>query len=217
MRQLVDDADQAPPLLAEVQERQAEQHREEQHLQNLALGEGVHDRRRNDVHQEVHGAEALRRGRVGGHRLRVERAGVGVDAGARLEDIDDDQANHERHRRDDLEVDQRADANAADVLHVAHARDPHDDGAEDDRCDDHPNEPDEAVAKRPHRRTGVGPEVAEHDSNGDAGQDLEVQMGVERLLRTVGHRQEPLRSRGILVSRARSVKRSGRDMKANEV
>ena len=37
---------------AEALEREAEQHRDQQHLQNVALRERVHDARRNDVEHE---------------------------------------------------------------------------------------------------------------------------------------------------------------------
>ena len=88
--------------------------------------------------------------RVGGDRLGVERAGIDVHAGAGLPQIDDDQPDDQGHRGHDLEVDQRLDADPADLLHVLHAGDAVDDGAEDDRRDQHLDQLDERIAERLH-------------------------------------------------------------------
>ena len=63
--------------------------------------------------------------------------------------------------RHDLEVHERAQPDAADVLHRAHVRDADDDGREDDRRDQHLHELDEAVAERPHRRRALRRDEAE--------------------------------------------------------
>ena len=52
----------------EPQQRQAEQHREEQHLQDVAARERADDGVGNDVEQEIDRAQVLRRGRVGATR-----------------------------------------------------------------------------------------------------------------------------------------------------
>ena len=70
---------------------------------------------------------------VVGDGVGVERRRVGVEARARLEHVGDDQADGERERRDDLEIEQRLAADAADLLHVPGAGNAEDDGAEDDR------------------------------------------------------------------------------------
>ena len=118
---------------------------------------------------------------VGGDCLGVERRRVDVHAGARLHDVDDDQADDQRDRADDLEVEQRQAAGLADLLHVLHAGDADDDGAEDDRRDDHLDQLDEAVAERLHRLAGLRAEVAEQDADDDRDDDLEVERLVERL------------------------------------
>ena len=74
--------------------------------------------------------------------------GIDVEARARPEHVDDGEADHQRDRRDDFEVEQGLAADAADLLHVAGAGDAEDDGAEDDRADQHLDERDEAVAER---------------------------------------------------------------------
>jgi hypothetical protein len=76
-------------------------------------------------------------------------------------DVDDDQADDQRDGADDLEVQDRQAAGLADLLHVFHAGDADDDGAEDDRRDDHLDQLDEAVAQRLHRRAGFGVEMTQ--------------------------------------------------------
>ena len=73
-------------------QREAEQHGEQQHLQDVALGERIDDARRNDVQQEI--GHALHRAgrRVLRHRARIERGDVDVHAGAGLHHVDDDEA-----------------------------------------------------------------------------------------------------------------------------
>ena len=82
-----------PPKLVQ---REAEQHREQQHLQDLALGEGVDHRARDHVEQEVGGRLHLARPGVGGDGLGVERRRVDVHARARLHQVDDHQADDQR-------------------------------------------------------------------------------------------------------------------------
>ena len=73
----------------------------------------------------------------------------------------------ERQHRGELEVDQRAKPDAADLLHRAHLRDADDDRAEDDRRDQHLDELDEPVAERLHRRRALRIEEAEDDADRD--------------------------------------------------
>ena len=160
MRELIDDSDKRFPLLAEVQQGQPEQHREKEHLQNLAFGERVHDRGRNDVQEKVDRAQMLSIGGVGCHDLGIKRGRIGVDAHAGLEHVDHDEANHQREGRDDLEIDERPDTNPADVLHVAHLCDAHHHCRKDDGRDEHADQLDETVTQGPHGRAGAGPEVS---------------------------------------------------------
>ena len=69
-----------PPKLVQ---REAEQHREQQHLQDLALGEGVDEVVGMMFSRKSTRALHLARAGVGGDALGVERAGVDVHAGAR--------------------------------------------------------------------------------------------------------------------------------------
>ena len=79
-------------------QREGEQDGEEQHLQDLALGEGADHGGRDDVHEEVDGALLAGLGGVGCDRLGVERCRVDVHAGAGLPQVDDDQADDQRER-----------------------------------------------------------------------------------------------------------------------
>src|SRR6185369_9185537 len=53
------------------------------------------------------------------------------------------------------------------------------DGTEDDRCDDHLDQLDEAVAQRLHGCAGFRGEVPENNTDRDCGQDLEIQMVIK--------------------------------------
>ena len=128
-----------------------EQHGEEQHLEDLALGEGADDGVRDDVQQELDGALLPAPWSCSAAIALVSSvAGIDVHAGAGLHDVDDDEADDQRERRDDLEIEQRLEADAADLLHVVHAGDAVHDRAEDDRRDQHLDQLDEAVAERLH-------------------------------------------------------------------
>ena len=161
---------------SERQRGEAEQHREQQHLQDLAARERVDDGVGDDVEEEVDRGQAPST-RTCSWRPRSCRAMAGsmVEAAARLQDVDDDQTDDQRERRDDLEVDQRPDADAADLLHLAHVRDADDDRGEHDRRDQHLDELDEAVAERPHGGAPLGRHEPENHAGGDADQDLDVE------------------------------------------
>jgi hypothetical protein len=182
VRDLLDEVEDGCPAAAELVQREAEQHREQQHLQDLALGERVDDGVRDDVEQEADRGLHLARPGVGGDLLGVERVRVDVHAGTGLDGVDHHQADDQRDRAHDLEVEEREAAGLADLLHVLHAGDADDDGAEDDRRDHHLDQLDEAVAERLHRLAGLRPEMAEDDADDDRGDHLRVERLVERLL-----------------------------------
>src|SRR5215813_13107113 len=119
---------------------------------------------------------------VGGDGLRIELCGIRMHARARLHHVDEYETDDEGGRRDDLEVDDRPQADAADLLHVAHLRDADDDGAEDDRRNHHANQLHEAVAKRPHRRAEARVHLPQNDADDDAYDDLKPEAGVQWLL-----------------------------------
>jgi hypothetical protein len=173
MRQMVDQVHQLLSQRPHVQHGDAEQHGEEQDLQDVARRERVDDRRRDDVHQEVGDRQVGGARRIRGDGGGIELRRVRVDALAGLHDVHEHEADEERHCRDDLEVDERAQADAADLLHVAHLRDADDDRAENDRRNHHPYQLDEGVAERLHRRAASGIEIAQQNPRDDADNHLE--------------------------------------------
>ncbi len=157
--------------------RDAGQDRDQQHLQQVALGEGVEEAGRDDAPgcgRRVVWPRPWRRWRL----LAVERRRVGVEAGAGLHDLADEHADQQRERRDHLEVDQRLQADAADLLEVAHRRDAVHDGAEDDRRDHHADQAMKASPSRFMRLAGLGREHAEQHAEDDRDQHLDVQLPI---------------------------------------
>ena len=92
----------APRL--QVQHRQPEQHREQQHLQDVAAGKRTDDAVGNDVQEELGDAGMGSARRVGGDAFGIERRRVHVHARTRLHDRDDDQSDDQRERGDHFEV-----------------------------------------------------------------------------------------------------------------
>ena len=87
---------------------------------------------------------------VGGGAAACEAAGSERESDAGLADVDGEQADDQRESGDDLEVDERLDAHAADALDVAVAGDADDEHGEDERSDDALDEPKEDVGEEAH-------------------------------------------------------------------
>jgi hypothetical protein len=92
---------------------------------------------------------------ISGNRLRVEGRGIDVEAGARVQQLADDEADRQRQRGHDLEVEQCLHADPPDLRQVAHGSDAVHDGAEDHRRDHHLDELDEPIAERLERGAGL--------------------------------------------------------------
>jgi len=134
----------------------------------------------DDVHQELYGALLLGLGHEALDRAGVDGAGVDVHAGAGLQGVGNDQPDDQRERGQHLEIDQRLEADAADLLHVLHAGDAVHHRAEYDRRDDHLDRLDEGVAEGLHLLAELRVEMAEQDAERDRGQHLEVEAPEER-------------------------------------
>ena len=171
----------APPASPEPMQREAKQDREQQHLQDLALREGVDDRGGNDAEQDVRRALAACGADILGDPSGIERRGIDVHPGAGPNHVHHHQPDDERERGDDFEIQQREPTGLADGLHVADAGDAGDDGAKDDRRDHHSHELDEAVAERLHRRARRRMEIPQRDAGNRRHQHLSVQRSVEGL------------------------------------
>ena len=129
----------------------------------------------------------LRRRRILRHGSRIGRGRGEPDSGARLQQRDDTQPDRQGRGRHDLEIDQRAQTNPADVLHRAHVGNADNDGREHNWRDHHFDELDEAVAQRFHGRCPFGRHESKQHSERDPGQYLEVQAGKQQFARRARH------------------------------
>ena len=99
---------------------------------------------------------------------------VSAEAGAGLDDLADEDADDEGEAGDDLEVNEGFDADATDLLEVAHGGDAVDDGAEDDGGDHHADEADEGVTEPFEGFGEIRGGDAQDDGQGDGDQDLDI-------------------------------------------
>src|SRR5580704_701409 len=109
----------------------AEQQRNEQDLQDVALGKGVDNGVRNDVGEELGDALSFRLARIFRYGLGVQRERIDIETISRTYHIANDEADDQRKRGDGFEVQQRLAADTADLLHVLHTGDSRDQGAKD--------------------------------------------------------------------------------------
>ncbi len=91
----VEDVDERLGALAELAQRQPEQHGEEQHRQDVAAGEGADEAVGHDVQQEIDQCQRLRILDIARDQLGVEAGGVGVDAGAEVIEVADGDADEQ--------------------------------------------------------------------------------------------------------------------------
>ena len=124
----------------------------------------------------------LRLGDVGRDGIRIDRRRIDVEAAAGLKDFADDEADRQRHRRDDFEIDQRLQPDAADAFQIAHRRNAVHHRAEDHRRDHHLDQRDEAVAERLQLLAEIGKETADQDAERDRDQDLNIEDLVPGLM-----------------------------------
>ena len=167
--------------LAKSHQGKAEQNREQQHLQDLALGEGADHRVGNDVQEEIDALLGFGLLGEAGDFRRISHAAA--EAGAGTHQISDEQSDHKRKCRDDLEIDQRLDADAADLLGILDMRNARDNRAEDDRRDHHLDQLDEAFAERldPVVRRICRLKPAENRAEQDRDQHLDIENFVPGL------------------------------------
>src|SRR5690606_10457048 len=97
----------------------------------------------------------------------------------------DAEADEERERRDDLEVEERLAAHAPDGLEVAGLRDTGDDRRDQDRDDDRLDERDERLREELEERVGrgvlvLGQKPAEDDAEDEADEDVEGARAPDR-------------------------------------
>jgi hypothetical protein len=83
-------------VIPQAGEGEAEQERDEQHLQDLPIGKRPHEGIRDDMEHKIHRGAVLRRGGVLRNRLGIERGDVRIDPHARLDPVDHEQPDDER-------------------------------------------------------------------------------------------------------------------------
>src|SRR6266480_2192641 len=106
--QTVQEVDKWPAARACQRQRKAEEQRDKEHLKDVSPRERVED-----------------------------RGGVDIEAATGMHQVTDNESDQKRKCRDKFEIQQSLTADTADFLHVFHARNPGDQGAEDDQRDDH--------------------------------------------------------------------------------
>ena len=166
--------DERPTLLAELGERQAEQHGEQQHLHNLPFRERADGRVGDDVHQVIDRVQVLGLRRIGLYRLGVEAGRIGIDAGSGPIEIGDHETDEEGDRGQHLEIDQRLQSDAPDLLQIAHLGNTDRDSSEDDRGDHHLDQLDERVSQRLELRGEVRNEEAQDNAERYSHDDLKI-------------------------------------------
>nr|GEU28409.1 hypothetical protein [Tanacetum cinerariifolium] len=177
MQKHVQHIDQRRHLLAQPVQRKREQQREQDDLQHIALHEGTHHAAGHDVHQELRSRVMFGCRRVGLDGRRVDGAGVDMHARAGLDHVHDDQPEHQRDGRADLEVQHGLGADASRFLDAAHAGNAHHHRGKDDRRQQHLDELDEQVAERLELDADVGIKMAHQHACREADDDLDVQRG----------------------------------------
>ncbi|MCY1175704.1 hypothetical protein D9M73_159530 [compost metagenome] len=167
MGEAIDQVQQRLAVGTQAMQGETEDHREHQHLQDIAVGEGADYGVRDDVEQEADRGLLRAGGGISGHAAGVQGADVDMHAGARLDHVHHHQANDQGDGRDDFEIEQRVATGLAHRLHALHASDTADHSAEDDRGNDHFDQFDEPVTQRFQGNAGLRVEVAQQDTDGD--------------------------------------------------
>ena len=115
---------------------------------------------------------------VGGELVGIGRADGAMEMQARkfarFPYVHHHQAEDQREGRDDLEINQRPDADAPEFFEVAHRGDAMHHRAENDWRDDQFHQLDEAVAERFQAHAEPGLEMPDRDADGDGDQHLDV-------------------------------------------
>ncbi len=177
MRDVVGELDQGLAAFAERHDGDAGENREDDDLQDLAIGEGFEDRGRHQMIDEAFDAERLRR-EIGGVGALIDD---GADAG--LQEIDHGEAEKQGDDRGADEPGHGLRADASDRCRIAHMADAHDERREHERPDDHLDELQEDGADERHilrdvsrgRLVGKGivASGAEHDAEHETRHHIE--------------------------------------------
>ncbi|VXC76978.1 conserved hypothetical protein [Sphingomonas sp. 8AM] len=160
-------------------DRDAEQDRYQQHLQDIALRQGGDQRVRDDVEQETGQRRIMRLGGIIGDRAGIERGGIDVHPCPRLDDIGDDHPDDQRERGEEQEIAECLASDAPDGAQLAEPGDSADQSQEDHGGDHHLDQLDEPVAERLQRRAKLRVEVSDDRAGHDRDQNLYVKVVVK--------------------------------------
>src|SRR5476651_578964 len=181
VREAIDEVQHRLAVGTQAVQGETEDHREHQHLQDIAVGESADDGVRDHVKDEANHALVCTGSHVGRDFGGVQGSHVDVHAGARLHDVNHDQTDQQGDGGNNFEVQQRVATGFANRFHALHASDAADNGAEDDRGDDHFDQLDEAVTQWLERHAGLRVEVTEQNTDNDCNDHLEIQGFVQWL------------------------------------
>src|SRR5476651_326013 len=159
VRKAIDEVQDRLAVRTQAMQGETEDHREHQHLQDVAVGEGTHDGVRDHVQDEADNALILTSGYIGSNLGSIQGGWINVHARAWLDNVHDDQTNDQRQGRNDFEVQQRVTAGPANRFHALHTSDTADHGAEDDGGNDHFDQFDEPVTQWLQCHAGLRVEV----------------------------------------------------------
>ena len=153
--------DERPAFLTDHPERDREDDAEDHDLQHVTVGHRLDDRLGNDVQQDlIPRLRGRRDPRLLAHRQ--------IDANPWPHHVDGDEADDEREGRDHLEVDDGAQSDPSDDLDVPGPGDPGNQRREDQRCDDHLDQPQEDLAEGAEVRRRGGVVLADEPADDDA-------------------------------------------------
>src|SRR6516225_8626683 len=169
----VQEVDKWPAARACKRQREAEEKRNKQNLKDVSPRERVEDRGGDDVYEKVRDALRFGLSRIICHSPCVQSSGIDIEAATGLHYVTDRESDQKRKCRDNFEIQKGLTADTADLLHVFHARNPGDQGAEDDQRNNHGDQANKRVAERLHRHSFRRADVAEEDGHSDAEQYLE--------------------------------------------
>jgi hypothetical protein len=164
---------------AEQGQRDPEQDRDEQDLQDLPGGEGAEEGVGNDGEKEPGHRLLVRLADIGRHRPLIERRRIDVQPSARADDVGDDEPDRQRQRREGQEIGHSLRAHPPERLEIRHSGDAGSDGEEDDRSDDRLDQPDERVPQRLQRGSESGEEPADENAQRDRDEHPEVEAAPE--------------------------------------
>ena len=162
----------AGPHLAQ---RKPEQHRDHQHRQDFALGDSADHVVWDHFEQEVDDRQRFGAGDVTRDGLLVERGGVDMQPRPGLQQIADAEPDQQRQGGNELEVDDRTQADDADAAHIADLGNADGDRRKNQNRDDGADQRDERIAERLHLDCEAGVEIAQQQAEPDRDQHLNIE------------------------------------------